>query len=147
MNTQWRTPQPAPPAPGRHPWMTLVGLAACLALALPVLLIPDQAASAIRDRLSPSFPSIPPAYTVLQPGQMVAQAKVDFPAYYVDRTNGYRVTAPDGRQFVVDNVENPKCAFYGTYVNGGENGITSPGAGITINSSVYVGEVNFDNCK
>ena len=147
MHNQWRTRPPAPPVPGRRPWKTISRLKAFALVVAVVLLAPDPAASSIRNRLSPSYPSIPPDYTVLQPGRMVAEAKVDFPAYYVDRTNGFRVTAPDGRQFVVDNVEKPKCAFYGTYINSEENAPSSPGAGMTINSSVYVGEVNFDNCR
>lgn len=112
-----------------------------------LIFVPHPAWSSVRDRLSPTFPRIPASYTDLHPGKMIAQARVDFPAYFVDRTNGYRVTAPDGRQFVVDNVEKPKCAFYGTYISTEENGLNSPGAGMTINSSVYVGEVNFDNCR
>lgn len=112
-----------------------------------VALAAGPAWASIRDQLSPSYPSIPSDYNVLAAGKMVAQAQVDFPAYYVDRTNGFRVTAPDGREFVVDNVEDPKCAFYGTYINTDDNGLVSPGAGVTINSSVYVGEINFENCQ
>lgn len=101
------------------------------------------------DLLRPSFPTVPPAYEELHAGSMVADAKVNFPAYYIDWTNGYKVTAPSGNQFIVDNIVQPKCAFYATYVNNDENGYLglSGGNNTAINSKVYIGEVNFDNCK
>jgi hypothetical protein len=98
-------------------------------------------------RLGPSFPPIPPDYQNLQPQKLVNDAKVTFPAYYVDRTNGYRVTTPSGTEFVVDSITEPKCAFYATYVNTDDEGYLGVGGGTTVESNVYIGEVNFDHCQ
>lgn len=136
------TPQVHTQVRQRGWWPGLLCLAATAAI-----LAPGWATAVVRNRLMPSYPTIPPAYSVLSPGQMVGQAKVGFPAYYVDRTRGYRVTGPDGRQFVVDNIEEPRCAFYGTYVNNSGAGFSGSGSGVSVNSSVYIGEVNFDNCR
>jgi hypothetical protein len=99
------------------------------------------------DPSKPSYPTVPPDYQELHASTMVADAKVDFPAYYVDHTNGYRVTAPDGNEFVVDDIAQPKCAFYATYVNTGDDGYLGLSGGTEVVSNVYVGEVNFENCQ
>lgn len=97
--------------------------------------------------LVPSYPSIPPTYERLYASKMIADARVDFPAYLIDYTNGYKVTAPSGAEFVVDNIVQPKCAFYGTYVAQDENGHLGIGGGVEVVSNVYIGEVNFEKCQ
>lgn len=101
------------------------------------------------DELGPSYPNIPPDYEVLHAGSLIADARVDFPAYVIGRTNGYQVTAPSGAQFVVNSITQPKCAFYATYVGTDENGHLNAGTGNNpaVVSNVYVGEVNFDKCQ
>ena len=100
-----------------------------------------------KDPLTPSFPSIPPDYAELQAASLVSSAKVDFPAYYVDWTNGYRVTTPSGTEFVVNSITQPKCAFYANYVSNDEEGHLGVSNNVAVNNSVYIGEVNFENCQ
>jgi hypothetical protein len=100
------------------------------------------------DPREPTYPNIPPSYQVLHAQKLVANAAVNFPTYYIGRTNGYQVTAPNGTKFVVDNIAQPKCAFYGTYVTTDDNGFLGVGGGGTqVVSNVYVGEVNFTKCQ
>ncbi len=99
------------------------------------------------DPQSPSYPTIPPAYEELQVQRLVANAAVNFPAYQIDYTNGYRVTAPNGTEFIVDNIAQPKCAFYGNYVTTDDNGFLGIGGGAKVVSNVYIGEVNFAKCQ
>ncbi|QTR50525.1 hypothetical protein [Candidatus Thiothrix anitrata] len=106
----------------------LVGL--LLAISSPLLLADNQ--------LWPSFPSIPPSYQVLRPQTMVKNAKVNFPAYVVEQTNGYRVTAPDGNELIVDSITQPKCAFYGTYVNTDEDGYLGMGEIPHLSSAMFI---------
>lgn len=99
------------------------------------------------DPSKPSFPSIPPSYQELHAQKLVAEAAVNFPSYYVDSTNGYRVISPNGSEFIVDNIVQPKCAFYGTYVSADTNGFLGVSGGIEVVSNVYIGEVNFEKCQ
>lgn len=100
------------------------------------------------DPLVPSYPEVPPAYEKLHASKLIADAHVDFPSYLVRTTNGYRVTTPEGNEFVVDNIVQPKCAFYGTYISSNDDGYLSLGGGNTgVVSNVYVDEVNFENCQ
>ncbi len=99
------------------------------------------------DRLNPSYPSVPSDYTELHVGSLIADAKVDFPAYYIDWTNGYRVTTPSGTEFVVNSITQPKCAFYANYVSTDEEGHLGVSNNVAVNNSVYIGEVNFENCQ
>jgi hypothetical protein len=63
----------------------------------------------------------------------------------VNRTNGYQVTSPDGQTFYVDNIKQPKCAFYATYVTvENDNQIV---LGVEVVSNVYVDQINFENCQ
>ena len=96
-----------------------------------------------------SFASIPPDYVELQAASLISGAKASPPDYYVNKTNGYKVTAPSGAEFVVDSITQPKCAFYATYVSTDENGYLNAGTGNNpaVVSNVYVGEVNFDKCQ
>jgi hypothetical protein len=95
----------------------------------------------------PSYPTVPPAYEVLRPSKLTSAARVDFPAYTIKRTNGYKVTAPNGTEFVVDNIVQPKCAFYATYVSTNDSGYLSLSSNVQVKSNVYIGEVNFDKCQ
>ena len=99
------------------------------------------------DPSKPSFPSIPPSYQELHAQKLVAEAAVNFPSYYVDSTNGYRVISPNGSEFIVDNIVQPKCAFYGTYVSADTNGFLGVSGGTEVVSNVYIGEVNFEKCQ
>ena len=124
----------------------------CIRLSLSVCLLSVISTSLViaEDRLEYSFPSIPPDYEELQAPSLVADSKVTFPTYYIDWTNGYKVTAPSGAQFVVDNIAQPKCAFYGTYISNDANGYLGLGGGngnAVVDSKVYIGEVNFDKCQ
>lgn len=98
------------------------------------------------DPTKPSFPTIPPSYEVLHAAKLLASAKVNFPAYQIDRTNGYQVKAPNGTEFVVDNIVKPKCAFYGTYISTNDDGFLGINSSTQVKSNVYIGEVNFDKC-
>lgn len=99
------------------------------------------------DLLNPSYPSVPPDYTELHASSLVSRAKVNFPAYYIDWTNGYRVTTPSGTEFVVNSITQPKCAFYANYVSTDEEGHLGVSNNVAVNNSVYIGEVNFENCQ
>lgn len=99
------------------------------------------------DPSKPSFPSVPPSYQELHAQKLVAEAAVNFPSYYVDSTNGYRVISPNGSEFIVDNIVQPKCAFYGTYVSTDTNGFLGVNGGTQVVSNVYIGEVNFEKCQ
>jgi hypothetical protein len=103
---------------------------------------------ALADRpLGPSYPSIPPDYTTLRVQRLIANAKVNFPAYVVDRTDGYRVTTPSGTKYIVDNIVQPKCAFYATYVDTNDSDHLTMSSSTEVVSNVYIGEVNFANCQ
>ena len=95
----------------------------------------------------PSYPSIPSSYEVLHAQKLVADARVDFPSYYIGRTDGYQVKAPNGTEFIVDNIVQPKCAFYSSYVTTGDDGFLGIGGGTQVSSNIYIGEVNFANCQ
>ena len=123
----------------------IVLLPACL------LLLSGGLPARADDMLRPTYPSVPPDYSELQAHSLVANAKVNFPAYYIDWTNGYKVTAPSGAQFVVDSITQPRCAFYGTYVDNSSGtsywDMNANNNNALVNSNVYVGEVNFDKCQ
>lgn len=111
------------------------------------LLCFSTAVYATNDPLNPSYPEIPSAYEVLRPGKLVAQANANFPTYLVKQTTGYQVKAPNGTEFVVDNIVKPKCAFYGTYVSTSDDGFLAVSSPTPVISNVYIGEVNFDKCQ
>jgi len=96
------------------------------------------------DPTKPSYPTIPASYEVLHASKLIAAATVNFPAYKVDWTNGYKVTSPDGSQYIVDNIVQPKCAFYATYVSTNDDGYLGS---TQVVSNVHIGEVSFENCK
>lgn len=97
--------------------------------------------------LEPKFPTIPSSYTVLSSGKLIAQAKVNFPSYVIRNTSGYKVTSPEGNEFIVDNIVQPKCAFYATYIATDDNGFLGVNNTSPVISNVYIGEVNFDKCQ
>lgn len=101
--------------------------------------------SATLDGLNEGYPTIPPDFEVLIPGKQVAKASVNFDSStpIIGETNGYTVTDPFGNTFVVDNIDNPTYAFYGTYVEPSDNltVFDTP----KVNSQVYVEEINFGN--
>lgn len=99
------------------------------------------------DPVHPTYPRIPSSYEVLNPARLIMLSQVNFPAYLVGKTNGYKVTTPEGNELIVDNIVQPKCAFYASYVTTDDSGFLSLGASTTVISNVYIGEVNFDNCK
>lgn len=102
---------------------------------------------AVDDPLQPVFPSIPPTYTTLDTGSLINDARVNFGFEpVVENTDGYQVTSPDGDVFYVDNIEQPTCAFYATYVSNNEDDNVGAG-GLEVFSNVYVEEVNFENCQ
>lgn len=97
------------------------------------------------DPLFPSYPSVPPAYENLNPSSMVNKARVTFEPVVIERTDGFTVTDPDGNTFVVDNIEQPRCAFYASYVDTGDDPFGA--ADMQVISNVYVQEVNFQECR
>ena len=99
------------------------------------------------DVLAPTYPKIPPAYINLTPQRLITSARVDFPAYYIDHTNGYRVTTPSGTEFVVNSITQPKCAFYANYVSTDDSGYLGVNNKVSVNNQVYIGEVNFEKCQ
>lgn len=111
-------------------------------LLLPVLVV--LTTELIAAPLYPASPSIPGAYEVLSPQSMISDARVDFDSVIIDYTNGYTVISPDGDIFVVDDIEDPKCALYTSYVVSDDSGFfVVP----EIISNVHIGEVNFENCQ
>jgi hypothetical protein len=99
------------------------------------------------DPFQPSYPSIPPVYDELSTGHLIAEALVTFPSYRIEQTNGYQVKAPNGTKFVVDNIVQPRCAFYGNYITSNDNGFLSLNNNTQTVSNIYIGEINFANCK
>ncbi|WP_287603642.1 hypothetical protein [Thiothrix sp.] len=111
------------------------------------LLVLSTPTSIANDQLHPSYPTIPPDYAELYTHSLIADSKVNFSAYYIDKTNGYRVTTPSGTEFVVNSITQPKCAFYANYVSNDEEGHLGVSNNVAVNNSVYIGEVNFENCQ
>ena len=122
-----------------------------------LLLFEQSAFGRAVDPITPSFPSIPSAYKNVDAGQLIAESRVSFGFKPVEtqtnvqgftevnRTNGYQVTSPDGQTFYVDNIKQPKCAFYATYVTvENDNQIV---LGVEVVSNVYVDQINFENCQ
>jgi hypothetical protein len=111
--------------------------------------LPFSAVAIADSTLQSNFPSIPADYSELHTAKLISDAKPSFNDYYINKTSGYKVTAPSGAQFVVNSITQPKCAFYATYVSTDENGYLNAGTGNNpaVVSNVYVGEVNFDKCQ
>jgi hypothetical protein len=108
----------------------------------------QSVAAGISNTLEPSYPSIPASYTELQPGEMISDARVDFgfENTEVGKTDGFRVTDPNGNTFVVDNIEEPQCAVYVTYIEN-EDGFNPAIGKIELINNVYIEEINFENCQ
>lgn len=105
-----------------------------------------QISMAVDDPLHPVYPTIPSAYTTLDSSAMIQDARVNFGFEpVIEQTDGYQVTSPDGDVFYVDNIDQPTCAFYATYVSTDDE--FGSGAGLEVFSNVYVEEVNFENCQ
>lgn len=122
---------------------TLHKRAWAVAVAMLLLTFGAQAAD---DPLNPSYPSIPPAYTTLEPASLINDARVNFGFdMVIEKSDGYQVTSPDGDTFYVDNIEQPNCAFYATYISNEDGGFGS--GGLEVFSNVYIEEVNFENCQ
>lgn len=114
---------------------------------LIALVLTATNALAVDDPLHPTYPTIPSSYTELDPGSLINDARVNFGFEpEVKNTDGYKVTSPDGDTFYVDNVEQPSCAFYATYVSNDDEDSGSSG-GLEVFSNVYIEEVNFENCQ
>lgn len=122
--------------------MTSSKKALCLLLFAPITF-----SAYAKDVLEPKFPSIPASYVVLNPGKLISQSKVNFPSYVVRNTSGYKVTSPEGNEYIVDNIVQPKCAFYATYISNDDNGFLGVSSTPSVISNVYIGEVNFDKCQ
>jgi hypothetical protein len=124
-----------------------------------LLLFEQSAVAGAVDPIRPTFPSVPSAYQSVEAGQLIAESRINF-GYKpvetetnvqeqsfaeVNRTNGYQVISPDGQTFYVDNITQPKCAFYATYVTvENDNQIVM---GVEVVSNVYVDQINFENCQ
>lgn len=101
---------------------------------------------AVDDPITPSYPSVPSDYTTLDAGTLINSARVNFGfETIIEKSDGYQVTSPDGDTFYVDNIEQPNCAFYATYISN-EDGDFG-GGGLEVFSNVYIEEVNFENCQ
>ncbi len=122
-----------------------------------LLLFEQSAFGRTADPIKPGFPSVPSAYQNVDAGQLIAESRVNF-GYRpvetqktnvqdyteVNRTDGYQVTGPDGQIFYVDDIEQPKCAFYATYVTvENDNQVV---LGVEVVSNIYVDQINFENC-
>jgi len=116
-------------------------------LVLLILTLPEQ--YAVGQIITPTYPQIPPSYERLNPSGMINDARVTFGFGFkpIETTNGFTVTDPNGNTFVVDDIEEPKCVLYLSYVQIDDEPGASLPIGVEINSSVYVEEVNFDNCQ
>jgi hypothetical protein len=122
-----------------------------------LLLFEQSAFGRVVDPIRPTFPSIPSAYQNVDAGQLIAESRVNFgykpvevetnvQGYTeVNQTNGYQVTSPSGETFYVNDIKQPTCAFYGTYVTvENDNQIVM---GVEVISNVYVDQINFENCQ
>lgn len=96
------------------------------------------------DTLGASYANVPPSYEVLSPSKQIGDARVDFDAVDINMVNGYQVTDSYGNTFYVDDIDEPDCAFYATYV---EQGDGFGGGDIEVDSSVYIEELNLEGCK
>ena len=91
-------------------------------------------------------------YSEVQNAKLIAEASEKFDYLPIDNliignTRGYQVIGPDGEIFYVDDLESPTCGVQivaqqiasddGTIIN-------QFGVGV---SSVYIGEVNFQDCN
>ncbi len=119
----------------------LFRLMSVLVMSLPLQAIAND------QQLYPTFPSFPTSYAQLDAGTLISEARVDFSAVpKIEKTDGFQVISPDGDVFYVDNIDQPKCAFYASYVANDDGDISGAGS-LEVFSNVYIEEVNFENCQ
>ena len=104
---------------------------------------------------SPSF-----SYGKVQTGKLVAEASESLNYLSIDNlivgsvgngrgASGFQVLSSAGQMFYVDDIVSPKCAveIVAQQVNTDAIGLFGVSAGNPVGaSSVYIGEINFDNC-
>ncbi|EPJ54436.1 MAG: hypothetical protein OFPI_06830 [Osedax symbiont Rs2] len=69
---------------------------------------------------------------------MISEAKV---LRSETETDGYKVTGPDGREFFVDDIDNPTKVFYGVYIDFERDDILNFQINIEIN--IDIDNINF----
>lgn len=115
--------------------------------------IADSLDSGVWTATMPKAPKIP-TFEQVQVGREIADSRHEYLGYIPLRTenfgnanSGYQVIGPNGETFVVDNIEEPKCALYATYIETGDSELNASPPIIDYTSNVYIEEVNFENCQ
>ena len=85
-----------------------------------------------------TFPKIPLSDKSYSARNMIYEAKV---IRSDTKTDGYKVTDPDGNEFFVDDIKNPTKAFYGVYIDFGNDDILRSQIDIEIN--IDIDSINF----
>ena len=85
-----------------------------------------------------TFPKIPLSDKSYSARNMISQAKVQRSD---TKTDGYKVTGPDGNEFFVDDINNPTKAFYGVYIDFANDDILKSQIDIEIN--IDIDSINF----
>ncbi|MCJ8339911.1 MAG: hypothetical protein MJK10_15700 [Pseudomonadales bacterium] len=85
-----------------------------------------------------TFPKIPLPDKSYSARNMISQAKV---TRSETKTDGYKVTGPDGKEFFVDDIDHPTKAFYGVYIDFDNDDILQSQIDIEIN--IDIDSINF----
>jgi len=85
-----------------------------------------------------TFPKIPLSDKSYSARNMISEAKV---IRSDTETDGYKVVDPNGNEFYVDDIKNPTKAFYGVYIDLGNDDILKSQIDIEIN--IDIDNINF----
>jgi hypothetical protein len=102
----------------------------------------------------PSVPS-PPGFGEVNENSEISDSQHDYfgyipthaPGFSKSQKEGYQVIGPDGESFMVDDIEQPTCAVYATYVVKSDDYVEVNPLDNEVVSNVYIEEVNFENCQ
>lgn len=87
------------------------------------------------------FPEIPYSEDSDTAANMISDARVED---FEPKTDGYKVTDPDGQTYYVDDISDPTYAFYGTYIDFDDNILIAPD--VIVNSEINIERLCFDGC-
>lgn len=101
----------------------------------------------------PGFPEVPLNLRSVNEANQISRSSrrigrvttINTPRFGV--VQGFRVTAPDGSVFFVDNIQSPNCAVYARYVDRGFSNTDFTVVPRANTNSVSIGSINFDNCR
>jgi hypothetical protein len=99
----------------------------------------------------PSPPS-PPSFSEVNEGREIADSQHDTLGFIrmreVGNANGFTVIDNyTGEAYVVDDMKEPTCAVYATYVEKSDDHVEVNPLDEGVVSNVYIEEVNFENCQ